>query len=98
MQDLRSQLMDKASVQSSNSGDDQLSWIDTLAAEINENVEERINLQKALFELEDLNVCNKFELKQLDEYIESGQTQTTIAWQSTGKDPLGDIFTPIFQL
>lgn len=49
-----------------------------MAAEINENVEERINLQKALFELEDLNVCNKFELKQLDECLATGKKRTAL--------------------
>lgn len=48
---------------------DMLAWIDNLVQEMNENIEERINLQKALFEIEDINVCNKYELKSLEEFI-----------------------------
>jgi len=43
------------------------SWLDELSEDINENVEERINLQKALFELEDMNIQNKCELVALDD-------------------------------
>lgn len=39
---------------------------------MHENIEERINLQKALFEIEDANLFNRYELKQLDEFIEAG--------------------------
>lgn len=49
--------------------DDGLSWLDTLSCDINENVEDRINLQKALFELEDKNSHNHCELQQLDNQI-----------------------------
>lgn len=49
--------------------DDELSWLDVLSNDINENVEERINLQKAVFELEDMNARNKAELQLLDEQI-----------------------------
>ncbi|KAI5056588.1 hypothetical protein GOP47_0028406 [Adiantum capillus-veneris] len=49
--------------------EDGLSWLDTLSSDINENVEERINLQKALFELEDKNSHNHCELQQLDNEI-----------------------------
>lgn len=49
--------------------DDELSWLDELSHDINENVEERINLQKALFELEDMNLQNRAELQQLDDVI-----------------------------
>lgn len=48
---------------------DELSWLDVLSHDINENVEERINLQKALFELEDMNLHNRAELQQLDDLI-----------------------------
>jgi len=51
----------------------QMKWLDDLSSEINENTEERINLQKALFELEDTNVCNKCELQHLENYLQSGQ-------------------------
>eukprot|EP00879_Flechtneria_rotunda_P026376 GHRR01028120.1.p1 GENE.GHRR01028120.1~~GHRR01028120.1.p1 ORF type:complete len:149 (+),score=59.96 GHRR01028120.1:1002-1448(+) len=51
---------------------DTLAWIDGLAQEINENVEERINLQKALFELEDINVCNKYELQNIENMLRTG--------------------------
>jgi len=50
-----------------------LTWIDALATEINENVEERINLQKALFELEDVNVCNRYELQNIQEMLDAGR-------------------------
>jgi len=36
-------------------------WLDALSDDINENVEERINIQKALFELEDINAQNVYE-------------------------------------
>ncbi|MCO5583494.1 hypothetical protein L7F22_037405 [Adiantum nelumboides] len=49
--------------------EDGLSWLDTLSSDINENVEDRINLQKALFELEDKNSHNHCELQQLDNEI-----------------------------
>ncbi len=39
---------------------------------MNENIEERINLQKALFEIEDANVFNKTELRRLEEFLETG--------------------------
>eukprot|EP00210_Caulerpa_lentillifera_P004659 g4444.t1 len=69
VQALKTRLEDKTAT--ATAVDDQLSWIDSLASEINENVEERINLQKALFELEDVNVCNKFELKNINDYLEA---------------------------
>lgn len=53
--------------------DAQMQWLDNLSSEINENTEERINLQKALFELEDANVCNKCELQHLEQYLQVGQ-------------------------
>ncbi len=40
---------------------------------MNDNIEERINLQKALFEIEDANLYNKHELGQLDEFLEAGK-------------------------
>ncbi len=42
--------------------------------EINENVEERINLQEALFELEDINVCNRYELQAIEEALANSST------------------------
>lgn len=36
-------------------------WLDALSDDINENVDERINIQKALFELEDINAQNVYE-------------------------------------
>lgn len=51
---------------------DTLAWLDAMATDINENVEERINLQKALFELEDINVCNKYELASINEMLDAG--------------------------
>jgi kinesin family protein 18/19 len=41
------------------------SWIDALSDDINENVEERINIEKALFELEDINAQNLYERSSL---------------------------------
>lgn len=49
-----------------------LGLIDNLVQEMNENIEERVNLQKALFEIEDANVFNRYELKQLEEFLEAG--------------------------
>jgi len=72
---LRRELADKESQLSARnpekekSADDELSWLDVLSHDINENVEEIINLQKALFELEDMNLHNRLELQQLDELI-----------------------------
>eukprot|EP00983_Pelagomonas_calceolata_P075629 1153090-Pelagomonas_calceolata.AAC.4 len=37
--------------------------------DMNENIEERINLQKAVFEIEDANLFNRYELKQLEEFL-----------------------------
>ncbi|XP_021890456.1 kinesin-like protein KIN-8B, partial [Carica papaya] len=53
--------------------DDELSWLDVLSHEINENVQERINLQKALFELEETNLRNRTELQHLDDAIAKQQ-------------------------
>lgn len=41
------------------------SWLDALSDDINENVEERINIEKALFELEDINAQNLYERSSL---------------------------------
>ena len=40
---------------------------------MNENLEERINLQKAVFEIEDANLFNRYELKQLEEFLAAGK-------------------------
>ncbi|KAL6746359.1 P-loop containing nucleoside triphosphate hydrolase protein [Haematococcus lacustris] len=53
--------------------DELLSCIDGLVQDMNENIEERINLQKALFEIEDANLFNRYENKQLEEFLEAGQ-------------------------
>ncbi|KAK6923210.1 Kinesin motor domain [Dillenia turbinata] len=53
--------------------DDELSWLNTLSHEINENVQERINLQKAMFELEETNLRNRSELQHLDDVIAKQQ-------------------------
>lgn len=55
------------------SADDELSWLNILSQEISENVQERINLQKALFELEETNLHNRTELRHLDEAISKQQ-------------------------
>lgn len=49
--------------------DDELSWLNVFSQEISENVQERINLQKALFELEETNLRNRTELQHLDDAI-----------------------------
>ncbi|WOL19585.1 kinesin-like protein KIN-8B [Canna indica] len=46
--------------------DDELSWLNILSLETSENVQERINLQKALFELDETNIRNRAELQHLD--------------------------------
>lgn len=49
--------------------DDELSWLDMLSQETSENVHDRINLQKALFEIEEINIRNRTELQHLDDAI-----------------------------
>jgi len=74
---LRKELADKESQLSvrpaEKAVDDEHSWLDVLSRDTNENVEERINLQKALFELEDINLRNRIELQQLDDLIAKQQ-------------------------
>ncbi|KAL5988374.1 Kinesin-like protein KIN-8B [Asimina triloba] len=53
--------------------DDELSRLNVLSHETNENVQERINLQKALFELEETNLRNRIELQHLDDAIAKQQ-------------------------
>ncbi|ONK74518.1 uncharacterized protein A4U43_C03F7200 [Asparagus officinalis] len=53
--------------------DDELSWLNILSHETSENVQERINLQKALFELEETNLRNRIELQHLDDAIAKQQ-------------------------
>ncbi|XP_076903869.1 kinesin-like protein KIN-8B [Bidens hawaiensis] len=53
--------------------DDELSWLNTLSQETSENVQERINLQKAVFELEETNLRNRTELQHLDDGIAKQQ-------------------------
>ncbi|OAY73803.1 Kinesin-like protein KIF19, partial [Ananas comosus] len=55
--------------------DNELSWLNILSREISENVQERINLQKALFELEETNIHNRIELQHLDDAIAKQQVQ-----------------------
>nr|POE59769.1 kinesin-like protein kin-8b [Quercus suber] len=52
---------------------DDMSWLNVLSHEISENVQERINLQKALFELEETNLRNRTELQHLDDAIAKQQ-------------------------
>jgi kinesin family protein 18/19 len=54
-----------------------LTCIDSLVQDMHENIEERINLQKALFEIEDANVFNRYELRQLEEFLEAGECLST---------------------
>ncbi|KAI4985132.1 hypothetical protein ZWY2020_017762 [Hordeum vulgare] len=51
---------------SEKAADNELSWLNVLSQETGENVQERINLQKALFELEETNKRNRMELQHLD--------------------------------
>ncbi|KAI5325078.1 PREDICTED: kinesin [Prunus dulcis] len=53
--------------------DDELSWLNILSHETSENVQERINLQKASFELEETNLRNRLELQHLDDAIAKEQ-------------------------
>jgi hypothetical protein len=55
--------------------DNELSWLNILSHEISENVQERINLQKALFELEETNLRNRTELQHLDDAIAKQQVR-----------------------
>ncbi|KAL6507467.1 Kinesin-like protein KIN-8B [Orobanche gracilis] len=53
--------------------DDEISCLNTLSQETSENVQERINLQKALIELEETNLRNRKELQHLDDAIAKQQ-------------------------
>ncbi|KAL3637733.1 Kinesin-like protein KIN-8B [Castilleja foliolosa] len=53
--------------------DDEVSSLNTLSQETSENVQERINLQKALIELEETNLRNRKELQHLDDAIAKQQ-------------------------
>ncbi|THU74943.1 hypothetical protein C4D60_Mb04t38710 [Musa balbisiana] len=70
---LRKELAEKESQLSikpvEKAADDELSWLNILSRETGENVQERINLQKALFELEETNLRNRTELQHLDDAI-----------------------------
>ncbi|KAK3011182.1 hypothetical protein RJ639_011461 [Escallonia herrerae] len=52
---------------------DELPWLNELSQETSENVQERINLQKALFELEETNLRNRTELQHLDDAVAKQQ-------------------------
>ncbi|KAL9241674.1 hypothetical protein vseg_015756 [Gypsophila vaccaria] len=56
------------------SADVELSWLNIVSREISENVQERINLQKAVLELEETNLHNRTELQRLDEEISRQQS------------------------
>ncbi|MCL7036976.1 hypothetical protein MKW94_019381 [Papaver nudicaule] len=49
--------------------DDEPSWLNVLSHQTSENVQDRINLQRALFELEETNLRNRIELQHLDDSI-----------------------------
>lgn len=70
---LRKELADKESQVSvkpvEKASDDEIPWLNALSHETSENVQERINLQKALFELEETNLRNRIELQRLDDAI-----------------------------
>ncbi|GAQ83814.1 Kinesin-like protein [Klebsormidium nitens] len=72
VQTLRKQLTEKdtqLTARDSKSEDAELAWLDVLSTEISENVDERINLQKALFELEDITLENRNEVEQIEAAI-----------------------------
>jgi kinesin family protein 18/19 len=56
----------------------ELSWLDGLSHQISENVQDRINLQKALFELEETNLRNRTELQHLDDAIAKQATEKDV--------------------
>ncbi|CAL9043546.1 unnamed protein product [Musa banksii] len=70
---LRKELAEKESQlsikQVETAADNELSWLNILSRETSENVQERINLQKALFEIEETNIRNRTELQHLDDAI-----------------------------
>lgn len=76
---LRKELAEKESQLSAKPAEkavyDELSGLNILSQETSENVQERINLQKALFELEDTNLHNHAELQQLDDAIAKQQVR-----------------------
>lgn len=63
---------------SEKTADDELSWLNVLSHETSENVQERINLQKALFELEETNLQNRIELQHLDDAIAKQQVNISL--------------------
>ncbi|GFR44052.1 hypothetical protein Agub_g5212, partial [Astrephomene gubernaculifera] len=79
VQDLRAQLIEREAAvppgvaKPRTSEEDLLVLIGKLVEEMNDNIEERINLQKALFEIEDANLYNKHELSQLEEFLDGGK-------------------------
>lgn len=70
---LKKKLAEKESQLSSKpaekAADDELSQLNVLSHEISQNVQERINLQKAMSELEESNLNNRSELQRLDDII-----------------------------
>ncbi|KAB2617620.1 kinesin-like protein KIF19 [Pyrus ussuriensis x Pyrus communis] len=74
---LRKELAEKESQLSvkpvENAADDEVSWLNILSHETSENVQERINFQKASFELEETNLRNRIELQHLDDAIAKQQ-------------------------
>lgn len=59
--------------------DDEISLLNSLSQETSENVQERINLQKAVIELEETNLHNRKELQHLDEAIAKQQVRIRIS-------------------
>ncbi|XP_073294029.1 kinesin-like protein KIN-8B isoform X1 [Primulina huaijiensis] len=53
--------------------DDEISWLNALSQETSENVQDRINLHKALIELDETNLRNRKELQHLDDAIAKQQ-------------------------
>ena len=76
---LKNELAEKESqlcAKPSEKADDELSWLNLLSQETSENVQERINLQKALFELEETNLRNRTELQHLDDAVAKQQVRS----------------------
>lgn len=49
---------------------ERMRWLNEMSTRIQDNTEARINLQKALLEVEDANACNKAELQQLRDLVQ----------------------------
>lgn len=62
---------------------------------MSENIEERINLQKAVFEIEDANLFNRYELKQLEDFLNSGKPGLAAHSMSPATKPSSKSVLPV---